>query len=123
MGEPVTVISVDRLIDPERGSMEAAKIGAVLDGNQGLDVVSEEARACIWEEITLRNKGVRTMIDRSGEEDEYGFTQEMLQAMVVELNRLITKYSASLWDGNNVAQDLVEILNEYLVDISVELSA
>jgi len=120
--EPVAVISVDRLIDPERGSMEAAKIGAILDGNQGLDVVSIEARGCIWEEITLRNKGVRTMIDRSGKENEYGFTQEMLEAMVVELNRLINKYSSSLWDGNIVAQDLVEILNEYVIDVSAELS-
>lgn len=119
---PVSIISVDRLVDPSRGAEESAKIAKALDGKRGMDVIAEEARACVWEELILRNKGVRTMRDRTGlSEDSYGFTPEMLSEVIVELTRLKEKYSSPEWSNKQTAHDLVELLEEYIIDINVDL--
>jgi len=62
-------------MDPVKGYGESSKLAAALDGLQGIDVIAEEARDCIWEEVIIRRKGVRTMRDRTGPKKEaYGFS-------------------------------------------------
>ena len=57
------------------GYAEQVKLAAAVEGKQGIDIIAEEARDCIWEEVIIRRKGVRTMRDRTGPKKEaYDFT-------------------------------------------------
>ena len=66
----------------------------VLEGNEGIVLIAEETWGCIWEELIVNKKGLKTFLDREGvEERDYSFSPEMLEAMLIELDRLLgTKY-------------------------------
>ena len=77
-----------------------------------------QAWECVWTELIVNKKGVKTFIDREGlREESYGFSHEMLNEMWHELDRLITKYDDN---EDERAQDLVELLREHqtLLDIT-----
>lgn len=120
--EPVAIISVEHILDHQLGANESAKIGAVLDDNQGVTVIAPEARACVWRELVVNFKGVRNMLDRGGPPlSSYTFTTVMYQKMIDELNRLKTKYSAPEWVVKPIVQDLLSIIDEYIDDISLQI--
>lgn len=118
---PVSIISVDRLLDPVKGYAENAVLAAAIEGKTGFNVIEEEARDCIWEEVVIRRKGSRTMRDRIGEETAYDFNFEMYGLMIQELSRLKSKYSAPEWDDVLVAQQLLELLDDYILDITSDI--
>lgn len=117
--EPVSIISLERLLDPVMGPNETAEIAAILEGKQGVDILAPEIRNCIWEELT--NDGYTIMQNRikpSQSEHSYGLSTKILVEMVTELDRLKNKYSAPEWSGRKTAQVLVELFNEYTSDIN-----
>jgi len=132
---PVEIISAERLIqDSAMGRAEGVKIANTLVGKQGIDdwLIEEEAWECIWEELIIHRKGLKTVLDRCRTDDDtveacdetigeqdYNFSEEMLTKMISELNRLIIKYSASGWAPISVT--LVELLTEHRADIQQEL--
>ena len=121
--EPVVVVSGDRLIDLVDGPSEIEKVGLALEGRKNIDVISREARACIWNEVVVNRKGVRTLLDRGGNlsPNAYGFTADHLQQMIDELTRLRDKYSAPGWIEKQISKDLVSILEQDMTNIQVEL--
>jgi len=118
--QPVQIISVERLLDPYTGPNETAKIAGAIQGKEGINVIGEEAWPCIWEELIVNGKGPKIMTDRVGPhpEEAYNFTDEQLVHMLTELRRLKDKYDAPEWSFKKVARDLVEILGEYITDVS-----
>ncbi|KAL7539020.1 hypothetical protein ACHAXR_008974 [Thalassiosira sp. AJA248-18] len=123
--EPVEVISADRLLDLTRGPDETAKIATVLlnDSKIGQHVISHQAWDCMWAELILHKKGPKAMYDESrGYVDrEYNFSVDMLDGMILELNRLIAKYSSDVWATKPTANRLVELLMEHVFHLRVEL--
>jgi len=122
--EPIRVISAERLLETDTGPAETHKIAEVLMNNPKMAqyVIEEETWDCVWDELIKKGKGLKTVNDRPHAEQEYSFSAEMLQEMVHELDRLITKYSSSDWNTKVVANDLVDLLQEHLVLIQVKLS-
>ena len=120
---PIRIISAERLVKSETGPAETRKIAEVLINNPKMAqyVIEEEAWDCVWEELIMNRKGLKNVHDRPTTEEEYNFSAEMLEEMVHELDRLITKYSSSDWNTKPVANDLVDLLQEHLDLIQVEL--
>jgi len=124
--EPVAVISADKLLDYTEGAGETSAIASALmnDSRTGQYVIAPEAWDCIWDELIKERKGPKIMADRPGYQaiDGYNFSSEMLEEMLDELDRLITKYSGGIWSSKLTAQRLVEILVEHRASIQVELN-
>ena len=121
---PIEIISGERLVDSVTGPAEGRKIARVLENRTGIEnyLIPEDAWECIWTELIVNKKGLKTFIDRPGmTEEDYIFSEEMLDAMIVELNRLITKYSEPAWNSLPVSNTLVNLLAEHLVLIEAEL--
>eukprot|EP00804_Cyclotella_cryptica_P014284 CCRYP_018659-RA/>CCRYP_018659-RA protein AED:0.19 eAED:0.19 QI:0/-1/0/1/-1/1/1/0/184 len=77
-------------------------------------VVDAEAWDCIWAELIVHRKGARTVVDRPNTpytEADYNFSSEMLDAMITELDRLITKYSSSEWSSLGTANRIVDLVS------------
>ena len=86
-------------------------------------MIAQEAWDCIWEELIQNGKGARTVFDRPGYvEEDYNFSAEMLQEMIREQNRLVTKYSGSEWDGNKNADRIVQLIVEHRAMVQMELN-
>ena len=124
--EPVAVISAEKLLDYTEGPAETASIANVLNNNPKMSpyVIDPEAWDCIWNELIVNGKGAKTVVDRpdtpySG--SDYGFSAEMLDAMLVELDRLIAKYSSSDWNTVDTANRLVELVTWHRGLIQTEL--
>ena len=116
---PVQVISADRL----RESPEETNIIAnVLRTNKktGRYVINEDAWGCIWSKLISENAGPVTFKDRQIADDP-NFSQFMLEEMIGEIQRMITKYSTVHWDHNPTATRLVELLDEQLVKLQAEV--
>ena len=122
---PVEIISAERLVEMDTGPTEGRKIANTLVNQTGIKdwIIEEDAWECIWTELIVNKKGLKTFIDREGvEERDYNFSEEMLTEMIHELNRLIIKYSSTKWSSMKIAQFLVELLNEHLTLIKDELT-
>jgi len=80
-------------------------------------------QCCLTLSLPLRaNRGPKVIDDRpgySGIIDMY-FSQEMLDEMLGELDRLITKYSGPAWSDTPTAVRLVSILQEHYALIQIE---
>ena len=86
-------------------------------------MIAQEAWDCIWEELIQNGKGARTIFDRPGfVEEDYNFSAEMLQEMIREQNRLVTKYSGSEWDGNDNADRIVQLIVEHRAKVQTKLN-
>ena len=123
--EPVAVISAEKLRDYTQGPAETARIANALlsDNRTGQYVIASEAWGCIWKELIQNGKGARTVFDRPGYvEEDYNFSAEMLQAMIQEQDRLVTKYSDSEWDGNENADRIVQLIVEHQANVLTELN-
>ena len=123
--QPVAVISAEKLRDYTEGPAETAKIANVLlnDSRMGQFVIAQEAWDYIWQELIPRGKGLKTVYDRPGfDEADYNFSAEMLEEMIHELDRLITKYGGPEWNTLETANRIVELLVEHRALIQVELN-
>ena len=123
--EPIAVISAEKLRDLTEGPAETRRIAEVLMNRPGISeyLIDDEAWNCIWQELIPNGKGNRMVADRPGRvESDYNFSAEMLQEMVTELNRLITKYSSSYWSSKDTANRLTELLMEHRAIIQLELN-
>lgn len=72
----------------------------------------------------MNKKGLKTFIDREGvQERDYNFSEEMLDEMLTELDRLIVKYgNSSSYSEKDTAKYLVELLQEHYDMIEKELT-
>ena len=123
--EPIEIISGERLVDVENGYTEGRKIAKVLESRTGIEdwLIPEDAWECIWSELVVHKKGVKTFIDRKGiAERDYNFSTEMLNGMIDELDRMIIKYNGSSWSNKPTANTLVELLKEHMVLLKEELA-
>ena len=122
--EPIQIISAEKLVEHDTGPAENRKIAQVLMGSQVISdfMIPEDAWECIWTELIVNKKGLKTFLDREGlEERDYNFSEEMLSDMIEQLDRLITKYSGPGWNTKQTAQYLVELLSEHRALINQEL--
>ncbi|KAL9178722.1 hypothetical protein ACHAXT_003853 [Thalassiosira profunda] len=123
--EPVAVISAEKLRDLTEGAAETTAIANVLSDKPGIGeyLIAPEAWDCIWEELIPNGKGMRMVSDRAGYvEEDYNFSAEMLQEMISEYDRLITKYSDSYWSAKPTAVRLVQLLMDSRGLIQMELN-
>jgi len=121
---PVEIISGERLVDTATGPAEGMKIARVLENRTGIEdyLIPNDAWECIWTELIINKKGLKTFIDRPGlTEQDYNFSEEMLVEMITELNRLIAKYNQTAWNSVPVSHILIELLSEHLTLIEIEL--
>jgi len=118
--EPVAIISGENL---EKNSQETHKLGKVLEGKRGISdyLIDEDAWDCLWEELIVNKKGAKTFLDRGMDTKSYNFSEEMIDLMLEEVNRLIDKYSSPPWNSKQTANDLVSILKEHKVALEEEL--
>lgn len=122
--EPVEIISAERLVETDTGPEENRKIGTALLNKHGFeeDLIPEDAWECIWTELIVKKKGLKTFIDRDGvEERDYYFSEEMLSEMIHELDRLIAKYGGDEWNSLYTSKTLVELFVEHRELIQEEL--
>jgi hypothetical protein len=119
---PVQVISAERLVKAETGPAEARKIALVMNHTGIAEyVLDEEVWQCIWTELIVNKKGLKTFIDREGlEERDYSFSEQMLADMINELDRLITKYRSEMWYWRQTSRDLVDLFEEHRELIQTE---
>ena len=123
--EPVAVISAEKLRDYDDGPAETTAIANVLlnDDRTGQYVIAQEAWDCIWEELIVNGKGLKTVFDRPGfVEEDYNFSSEMLEEMINELTRLINKYTGPDWNTKETAQKVTLLLFEHRSLIQTELA-
>ncbi len=120
---PVKIISAERLRQTHNGFNETHRIAEVLSNHEGMAewVIEEKAWDCIWTELIINKKGLKTWIDRPLGEYDYKFSQEMLEAMIAQLDRLINKYVTGQWIEVEVAQDLVHLLGQHRQMVQKEL--
>lgn len=122
--EPVDVICADSLLDPAYAPAQIEKIGNILNSLDGVQdyVIPEDAWQCIWEELLVNKKG--SMMDRENYDiDDYEFPRFLVEAMLEELNRLVSKYTQSPWSGQTNAQSLVMILGMHKMSLEEELAS
>lgn len=125
--QPIAIISAEKLRDPLEGPTETTTIANVLMNNEKMSphVISSEAWHCLWTELIVKGKGLKTVYDRPANPQElsgYQFSDEMLEAMITELTRLIDKYSSSEWNTLATSNRIVELLSEHRDLIQAELT-
>eukprot|EP00957_Ditylum_brightwellii_P180344 13738729-Ditylum_brightwellii.AAC.1 len=111
--EAVKLISAERLLEPDRGPVIGSEsfFSRGVDVKKGMDLVTHEARNCIWRELTIHKRQIITNFNRERlVEDDYSFAKGHLEKMVKELDRLIDKYSKRT---KPISQVLVDLLQEH----------
>lgn len=124
--QPVAIVSAEKLLDYSEGPKETTAIANVLLNHDGMApyVIEPEAWDCIWNELIVNKKGARTILDRPNTNytaDDYNFSIEMLEEMIKELDRLLSKYSSSEWSSNDNANRLVQLFTEHKASLLTEM--
>jgi len=116
------IILSDKLRSYTEGPAETAKIASFLRSNYKIApyVIEEEAWHCIWDQVIDKGQGPLSFSDRDISEDP-NFSPSMLEEMIRELTRMVTKYSAGNWKENENAQILVSLFSEHIVMLQTEL--
>mmetsp|Transcript_11454 Transcript_11454/g.16684 ORF Transcript_11454/g.16684 Transcript_11454/m.16684 type:complete len:689 (-) Transcript_11454:183-2249(-) len=120
---PVLIIDPEKLVDPQYGPVEARKMAELVNGTEGFEerMIEEEAWGCIWEELVINKKGIKTFRDRvSLDYDSYTYSFELKNEMWHQINRLIEKYEVK---DDQVAIDLVNILKGHRDALGVDAPA
>ena len=80
-----------------------------------------QAWECIWNEIIINKKGIKTFLDRVDlDYESYTYSFEMRNEMWHQTNRLIEKYEVQ---NDTVAVDLVNILKGHRDALGVDTPA
>lgn len=85
--QPIQIISAEKLVEVETGPAENVKIAQAIEGKPGIGeyLIDQSVWACIWEELIVNKKGLKTFIDREGvSERDYNFSAQMLDEMIHE---------------------------------------
>ena len=69
--EPLDIISAEKLVELSTGPAEGRKIAKALENRTGIQdwLIEEDAWECIWTELIVNKKGLKTFIDRDGIEE------------------------------------------------------
>jgi len=121
---PKEVISYEKLRNYETGPNELRKIANTFRGKKAMTVLSNEAVDCVWFETFLK-ADARQNDDRdetSLERTQYGLTNAQTQKIVDKLYNMKNKYSQSQFSNMTAATALVEIFDEYIVELEEELA-
>lgn len=123
---PVAVFSAEKLLDYAEGPAETTAIANVLLGHEKMSefVIEPEAWDCIWNELIVNKKGARTIQNRPNTnytENDYNFSSELIEEMIKELDRLLSKYSSTEWMNNDNANRLVQLFTEHRAELLTEL--
>ena len=122
---PKAVVAFEFLHPNTTGPAEANKMAKVFENKNGLNVIAEEARECVWHATSGQEDALyRNNFDRDGSSnEEYGFYYSQMQMIQDMLVRVKTKYSSDPWIGNNVAEDIVKYVTYYLDENEEIMSA
>ena len=85
-------------------------------------MIAEEAWSCIWQELIVYKKGLKTVSDRPNGKVDYNFSGKMLEEMILELSRLITNYSGPDWNAKETANRVIDLLIQHRALIQTELN-
>mmetsp|Transcript_14667 Transcript_14667/g.20937 ORF Transcript_14667/g.20937 Transcript_14667/m.20937 type:complete len:441 (+) Transcript_14667:153-1475(+) len=124
--QTMAIASLEKIMDPVTGPDEVAKFSSVLENKIGVEVISPEARPCVWRELITNRKGVRNMWDRDGHgppQEAFGFTADQMGLIIQELRRIKDKYSSPEWAANHIATELVSYVTAYIVENETELAS
>mmetsp|Transcript_13669 Transcript_13669/g.31178 ORF Transcript_13669/g.31178 Transcript_13669/m.31178 type:complete len:568 (+) Transcript_13669:132-1835(+) len=122
---PAAVISAEKLREHDVGATETAAIANVLhnDDRMGQYVIDSSTWDCVWDELIVKKRGLKTVYDRPGfTENDYNFSEEMLETMIQELDYIITKYSGPDWNTKSTAIRLVQLISEHKTLVETELA-
>mmetsp|Transcript_19270 Transcript_19270/g.28393 ORF Transcript_19270/g.28393 Transcript_19270/m.28393 type:complete len:689 (+) Transcript_19270:122-2188(+) len=117
---PSLVIDPVKLVDHAYGPAEARKLAELINGTDGFEdwMIEEEAWECVWNELVVEKKGIKTFRDRVDlDYDSYTYSFELKNEMWNEVNRLIEKYEVK---EDQVAIDLVNILTGHREELGVD---
>lgn len=122
---PVAITSFEGIMSNATGPLESAKLASAIENKAGFEVIEQNGRECAWRKVVVeRVTGVRDDRDRQGPPIEsYVFTKEEMQMIIEELERVRTKYSSAEWNNNEIAQQIVEYMEGYIVDNQAILDA
>mmetsp|Transcript_9503 Transcript_9503/g.11944 ORF Transcript_9503/g.11944 Transcript_9503/m.11944 type:complete len:420 (+) Transcript_9503:45-1304(+) len=126
---PIELISAENIgVNSNINGAEGHKMARALKGKHGKDdwFLGEGVWDCILEELSLHKKGLEafSFLDWYNDidptiQDDYNFSEEILDKMIAELDRLIEKYDAPGWAPISVY--LVELLGDYRRSLNKEL--
>ena len=122
--EPIAVISFEKLQDEIEGPDETRKIAGALFKNKKMArwLRTKETWTCLWEEVILNKRHPKALQKTSDHiESEYHFSVDVLQEMIDELNRLISKYSSDEWQHKESANRIVDLLIEHRSELEFEM--
>ncbi len=117
----------------EHTTSEFLKLGSVLDASENVEVINQQARACVLDAIFDNASGtpptelhkIRHNSNRNGKGSAPAtkrFTSAQFAIMLAAVNDVITRYSSPEWADDRVAQDLVFILTNYAHQIEFEFT-
>lgn len=113
---PKAIVQYEALLDHTRSDDEVIKIGTILADSVGVPVIDQSVWSCTYREVMKRDTFYSSKKRAtSGEEKTYSHKQ--LGTMRRELERLRDKYSNPVYDGIPVAAQLINILDDYIVEV------
>lgn len=114
---PKTIIQFEKLYSPKEdiGLKEMAKLAAVLDGVENVDIIELEARPCVYKEVMRRTEFYNPNRNGKGPApDTKKFTAEQIEMIIAKMVELRYKYSREEWQYDSNALVLVPILDSYI---------
>jgi hypothetical protein len=142
---PSLVISSDNLSDDIEGPKETELIGNLLKERLPDHTIDKEAWDCIWNKLVNEGEGPKTLAKRDLSEEPnlsqfsecnllvIGLTflvqilisivcfLKVLEEMIYELDRIISKYSLPAWQDNVNAAKIVSLFKGQLPSLKTEL--
>jgi len=118
--QPKAIIDFDTFYS-EHPTTEFFKISNVLDASSNVEVVAAAARVCVLDAVFDRKDLHQGNRDGTGPQTpQYRYENVMLEKMLNQTTELRDKYATDPWDTEVIAQSLVTILNNYIVQIQAE---
>jgi len=114
---PKAVIQYEALLDPSQGEGETAKLANVLVNLTGVPLVNESVWDCAYQEVMKKSSLYNPYKRPISSANEKTYSYKQLGIMRRELDRLIDKYETPIYHDVPAANQLIEILTDYLLDI------